>query len=299
MPKIKPVILNGTAGDDYLDCINHVIYPQGCVVRGGAGNDWILGAESPAGDDKLQGGPGNDIITAFAGNDTVHGGPGDDIICADCTGTQVEVPAEWGNNAVYGEAGNDWLQGGSLGNDRLYGGPGNDTIWSGEGGHNQLFGGPGVDVLVSQGTDRGFGSGPLDEMTGGKGADTFKVYVGRAIDSPRTALVLDFKPGEGDRLAFYKQDGGDVLQSYSQSQLVNPLDHPDFTVTVEAVKVGNKTKLSTVITHHPAPDDPIIALVLGLHGEFAASSDTVTKLVGYVGISKDDFILPPPAPALF
>jgi Ca2+-binding RTX toxin-like protein len=290
MAKVKPAVLNGTDGDDSLDCIlaSAPPSPGGCLVHGRAGNDTLLGAESPAGDDRLYGGKDNDIIVAYAGNDTVHGGPGDDWICADCTGTQAEVSAEWGNNVVQGGPGNDALMDtltkfGSYGNDLLYGGPGDDSIWlQGGGGSNRAFGGAGDDVLTSQGV-----LGP-HELTGGPGADTFVVVAEQAANEDRQVLIVDFKPKQGDRLEF-KLWGEDV----------NPLDHPDFTVTVELVTVDKKAKPSTVITHHPGPNDPEID-VPGQGEEFnMTSKNVVTKLYGYVGIADKDFILPPPAPASF
>jgi hypothetical protein len=63
--------------------------------------------------------------------------------------------------------------------------------------------------------------------------------------------------------------------------IVNPLEHPSCGVREEMVAVGGKGKVTTVFTCD------------------GAEGATTVKLVGYVGIKADDFILPPPAPALF
>lgn len=44
-------------------------------VKGGSGNDWLIGDEK---DNVLQGLGGNDILSGMAGNDRLFGGDGDD-----------------------------------------------------------------------------------------------------------------------------------------------------------------------------------------------------------------------------
>jgi Ca2+-binding RTX toxin-like protein len=74
---------------------------------------------------------------------------------------------------VYGGAGNDSIEGGSItsnaetGRDTLYGGDGNDTV-QGDEGIDQVYGGAGRDVLR--------GSEGVDWLYGGVGNDTLDTY---------------------------------------------------------------------------------------------------------------------------
>lgn len=128
-----PVRLSGGGGDD--------------SIQGGAGNDILSGGVSGgdivlgfAGDDIIFGGPGEDIINGGSGNDVINagnsqagdiadGGSGSDFIhCGMCSGLAV---------SFHGEAGNDFVQGGSSSDLAITGGEGDD--W--------LEGGPGLDIL--------------------------------------------------------------------------------------------------------------------------------------------------------
>ncbi|MEA5598404.1 hypothetical protein [Rivularia sp. UHCC 0363] len=95
-----------------------------------------------------------------------------------------------GNDQIYGLQGNDSLTG-LNGNDSLYGGGGSD----------QLIGGDGKDVL--DGWYKSFEAGQIDELTGGKGRDTF--VLGNETDGvyylgDGNAVIKDFRLLEGDRL---------------------------------------------------------------------------------------------------
>ncbi|QRE78352.1 type I secretion C-terminal target domain-containing protein (plasmid) [Methylobacterium aquaticum] len=110
---------------------------------------------------------------------------------------------------MYGEAGNDSLDGGS-GNDTLYGGTGNDTLNGGTGddylqdyeGSNSLSGGDGDDIFdyVSYGTS----TGGIDTLSGGAGRDTYRVSGYTAYYDPtnlKTDIITDFAVGDnGDSL---------------------------------------------------------------------------------------------------
>jgi len=128
-----PVRLSGGGGDD--------------SIQGGAGNDILSGGASGgdivlgfAGDDIIFGGPGEDIINGGSGNDVINagnsqvgdiadGGSGSDFIhCGMCSGLAV---------SFHGEAGNDFVQGGSSSDLALTGGEGDDWV----------EGGPGLDIL--------------------------------------------------------------------------------------------------------------------------------------------------------
>lgn len=119
--------------------------------------------------DLLFGTSGSDIsIFGLEGNDTIYGLGGDDII-----------DAGPGNDTVFGNDGNDTILGRS-GNDKLSGDAGNDVLW-GESGNDNLLGGSGNDLLLGgNGNDTLLGvenrnAIEVDELTGGKGRDTFRV----------------------------------------------------------------------------------------------------------------------------
>ena len=162
-------------------------------------NDAIQGE---FGDDKMWGGPGNDnlqgdvngtyliqltlkgkqtpywgcwqpqnatgdgmfvTVDFCLGNDNIHGNHGDDRIL-DIASQAVKGIGEKGNS-LYGQEGNDDIQGGKY-KDAIRGGEGNDRIWGGEG-PDQLWGGSG---LSSEGSDVTPGAGD-DELYGGAGDD--------------------------------------------------------------------------------------------------------------------------------
>lgn len=115
----------------------------------GGGNDRFT---APAFDRKLylDGGTGNDVLTAgsFAsilfgreGSDTLTGGAGADSLSGSSTNTVLS--AETGT--IRGNGGNDVIAG-SGGNDTIYGDDGNDNIVGGRGA-DTITGGPGVDTI--------------------------------------------------------------------------------------------------------------------------------------------------------
>ena len=100
------------------------------VIRGGAGNDELVGDAAA---------DANTGAAATTSNDTLYGGDGNDILGRRSildlngdgdAGDPGEAPAiedDAGNDTMYGGAGNDKLYGGA-GNDTLNGGPGNDDL---------------------------------------------------------------------------------------------------------------------------------------------------------------------------
>ena len=119
-----------------------------------------------------------------------------------------------GNDIVYGQDGNDEIEGNFL-DDTIYGGKENDKL-SGRFGNDSLFGDIGDDTLIGAGSDAEVpgtaggslpGIGEIDNLTGGPGADTFVlgesrlVYYAGGINPPIItdyALINDFNPSEGD-----------------------------------------------------------------------------------------------------
>jgi VCBS repeat-containing protein len=103
-----------------LDNIEFASIIGSATVNGGAGNNYVTADESSQ---FISLGVGDDILFAGAGNDTVGSGGGDDDL--------------------YGEDGNDYVFGG-IGNDTVNGGAGNDHL-AGNEGDDVLFGGTGRD----------------------------------------------------------------------------------------------------------------------------------------------------------
>jgi Ca2+-binding RTX toxin-like protein len=128
------------------------------------------------------------------GDDNIHGNYGDDVIF-DPGSRFVPDDANTGNpgNMLFGQEGNDDIQGGMYSDD-IYGGLGDDRIWGG-GGPDQLYGGGGGpsdaeewkvtnpeytsgDVPLGAGVDELYGELGNDSLTGaetkvgGDGDDT-------------------------------------------------------------------------------------------------------------------------------
>lgn len=195
----------GSPGDDDLDG------GQGTdSVAGGDGDDWLSDGDGRAtqfsntpqnnpvaGNDVLDGGPGDDGLTADLGADVAIGGPGEDsfggydrreTLPADAdpaTAVRSPVPVtvsldDVANDGSAGEGDNIradieevW---GSEGNDALLGSPGRNTL-GGMGGDDVLNGGEGADALNGGIGNDTFSAidGFTDTIDGGKGADSAQV----------------------------------------------------------------------------------------------------------------------------
>jgi len=119
----------------------------------------------------LDGGVGNDRISAGSGSEPVlAGGPGDDIV----TGGE-------GDDVIFGEAGYDQ---GPAGNDRIDGRGGDDRIEGGLG-SDVMVGGAGVDTVIYQ--EFGFASGQALRTT--------------PVSVTLDAVANDGAPGENDSVA--------------------------------------------------------------------------------------------------
>ena len=142
--------------------------PSGVVA--GSSNDGLVGSPT---DDAINGSQGNDTLTGEAGDDFLRGGNGNDSISGGV-----------GEDIINGNLGDDNLNG-DAGNDFLRGGRGNDV----------LIGGDGNDVLIGD-----IGS---DSLTGGGGTDTFVLVTGENLELDAASdIILDFRPGDGDRIGF-------------------------------------------------------------------------------------------------
>jgi Ca2+-binding RTX toxin-like protein len=121
-------------------------------VQGGAGND-VLTAQVGVFTNQLNGLGGNDRLDAGDGNDIILGGDGDDTILG--RGANDQLQGNNGNDTIFGGAGNDNITGGA-GNDIISGGLGSDSM-KGEAGNDIIFAQDGViDLLIDGGTDFDF-----------------------------------------------------------------------------------------------------------------------------------------------
>ncbi|MEO8344905.1 MAG: calcium-binding protein [Betaproteobacteria bacterium] len=150
----------GGDGDDTMLTYGYCgTYLQQTLMQGGNGNDTLsapFGGASlygEGGDDLLAGGAGITYMSGGIGNDTILGGASEDY--------------GWGDD------GDDALDGGA-GNDQLSGGAGNDRI-SADSGNDLLFGDDGDDTLAG-----GAGS---NFLVGGAGNDTYVIDVGSDGDT--------------------------------------------------------------------------------------------------------------------
>jgi Ca2+-binding RTX toxin-like protein/Mg-chelatase subunit ChlD len=181
-------------------------------IDGGPGNDVLLGAAGPdtfvagPGRDFANGGPGNDLFIGGSGNDSFRGWTGDDRAFGGPGGDKLD--GDEGADLLVGQSGMDRL-GGHEGDDRLIGGDGRDLIFGAEG-SDVLSGGAGNDLLrgdppgnprVGHGDDRISGGSGNDRITSGDGADTINAGLGR--DDVRSGGGPDvirtgntFPPGE-------------------------------------------------------------------------------------------------------
>jgi Ca2+-binding RTX toxin-like protein len=100
-PIVASFEVNAAAGDDTIEVTPPVSIPV--AMRGGAGNDTLIGADGP---DRLLGGEGNDRLVGRGGPDLLSGGPGRDVL--------VGGP---GDDVLRGGAGRDALAAGSGANE--------------------------------------------------------------------------------------------------------------------------------------------------------------------------------------
>jgi Ca2+-binding RTX toxin-like protein len=171
---VRSVTVRALAGDDDVNVaaspLNPVAWPLHLPTRleGGTGDDRLTAGVAHS---FIYGGFGNDLIDGSQQSDWIDGGWGNDVISG--SGGNDLIFGRYGNDALYGGAGDDRVDGGAgddvlagdTGNDRLLGGTGNDRLgrtpagpMAGEPGHDFLDGGEGADRLYGGvGTDRIFG----------------------------------------------------------------------------------------------------------------------------------------------
>lgn len=139
---VNAIVVNSLGGNDDIRIGSNIRDTGGTLigvtVNAGNGNDRVEGGD---GDDDINGGLGNDKVRGRGGDDEISGGGGND----DCRG-------DAGVDVVFGDAGRDVLRGGDDG-DSLSGGSDRDTLFGdrgddsldGDEGRDKLFGGLGND----------------------------------------------------------------------------------------------------------------------------------------------------------
>ena len=182
------------------------------LLSGGEGVDRLVGRN---GDDSLNGGEGIDSLFGvngadrlfgFAGNDRLFGGAGDDLLVGGL-----------GNDRMVGDVGDDLLNG-NEGDDSIFAGLGDDTVNGGVG-EDAIFGQAGTNELNGNGdNDRIFGGTGPDRITGGSGDDRLAGGEGEdRIQGDNGADVLfggagtDFLSGGAGNDFVYGQAGDDRL----------------------------------------------------------------------------------------
>ena len=199
--------VNGLDGNDSLE--GGFCCADGAdTLDGGAGSDSLR--DGNLGDDEMDGGPGNDLLTAQTGADDLDGGADNDTLDGDVGGDTLF--GSGGDDLIrpdpsVGATGDDTVDGGLEGPngdtvqfrtanavtanlvggtatgegtdtlaeiENVTGGDGGDNI-TGDGGPNTLNGGRGVDTIAAAGgPDRLLGDCGADDLDGGMGDDALE-----------------------------------------------------------------------------------------------------------------------------
>jgi len=148
----------------------------------------------------IDGGDGNDTITAGDSSDTIHGGNGND-----------EVHGEDSADTVYGDDDDDLLYG-EAGNDVIYGGVGYDTVY-GDADADLVYGGTGSGVNSDSvtGYDVIYGGAGNDSLHGEGGGDS--IYGNDGADSIRGGDFGDFIQGGDGADSMYGDEGDDTINA--------------------------------------------------------------------------------------
>ena len=188
--------------------------------------------ESPAYNDKIEAGKGDDLVIGGVGSDTIYGGEGDDTLHGygfrdgheDSDGDDY-LDGGAGEDVLRGDLGDDTLIGGTD-NDRLYGGKDNDSLDGGSG-NDILKGGTGNDTLSGgSGNDTLHGDTGNDVLAGGEGNDVFCFDKDDGTDT-----ITDFDP-DSDQFQFWGVRSVDDLD-VSSSEGNTIINFGDTTVIVE------------------------------------------------------------------
>jgi len=204
----------GGLGNDVLAVDRAVTLPV--HLEGGPGNDRLTAGGGPAvligdaGDDVLTGGPAADVLRGGPGNDRLFGGAGNDLLDGgagdDLLDGGLDDDVLWGGpgaDVLRGGDGRDVLHGGG-GADRLEGGPGNDVLYGDEG-DDYLDGGLGNDTIYGgAGSDTIYGGGGTDQLYG-DGGPGYEVDATLAGDD---VIIAGTSTSGGDLDSIHEIHGG-------------------------------------------------------------------------------------------
>ncbi|MEM6474113.1 MAG: hypothetical protein AAF802_31475, partial [Planctomycetota bacterium] len=193
---VSSIVGNALGGNDTFTVSADVLIP--IEIDGGAGDDQLTAG---SGSVRFFGGGGNDSLTGGNDNDLLDGGAGDD-----------ELFGRSGADELLGGEGDDYLEGNDD-SDLLSGGDGDDQLF-GDAGSDEIDGGAGDDVIEGgrdsdiisggDGDDRIEGGRGNDEISGGSGDDT--------IDGEEGADVINGDAGNDTITGGQRNDtlrGGD------------------------------------------------------------------------------------------
>jgi len=222
------IYFNAGDGDDYIGVINSTgvyggsgndtieIFKNAYVstVEGGDGNDLITAAEGIDYSNMIQGNDGDDtisVILSSTGYFTVSGGEGNDSITID----SVDDNYSKGISNVYGDGGSDYIYVNAT-TGYIYGGADNDTIinesqaynLSGEQGDDSIVNNGRVDnsIFGQDGNDYVINKGAITSNPGainlGAGNDTFYDY--------SDGHLKELNAGDGDDYLYIYSDGNHI-----------------------------------------------------------------------------------------
>ena len=191
-------------------------------MDGGTGNDTITAG---SGSDTLTGGDGNDRIFGGGGNDTIDGGVGDDVIYGDGFDFVVGVGVGTGSDTINAGAGNDTVYSYS-GFTSLIGGAGFDTVLLHGAvdvtlnltttGIESIVSGGGNDNLDGSGQTQGFGL-----LRGEGGNDTIRGSAfGDVIYGDGFDFVVGIGVGNGND-TIYGNAGDDTIDAAAGTNIVD------------------------------------------------------------------------------
>lgn len=221
----------GRGGNDTVDYSDHVHavsielmhhraleYGVNGLAGAVASIDHLYGIDNAigtAGDDRIYGNCGNNVLTPGAGADILYGMGGTDTVdygglaggvcvylAAHSATKATTRGASYLDVATAGPATTDILYdftnaAGSAFDDRLYG-TARANVLDGRGGADVMYGLGGDDIILGgAGDDRLVGGDGRDRLTGGAGADSF-YFAGN--ETGGADIIVDFNAAEGDRI---------------------------------------------------------------------------------------------------
>jgi Ca2+-binding RTX toxin-like protein len=160
------------------------------------------------GDDRIQGGDGNDFIQTIGGRNDIDGGAGDDVI-----------HGGEGANVIFGGQGNDEIHAGS-GFNHIDGGRGDDVIHGGDG-QNIISAGGGSDQVNLSGSQNTVYTGDgRTQVEGAHADDTVYATVNDLINASGgaapTVVNVEIDPELGRSIVV---NGSDIFQQRMEAEL--------------------------------------------------------------------------------